>query len=193
MWWIAGAAMVALGVVMGLGWQWKRRRDWVAHVDRLVHAPPSAGSVVAGASAEEHFLRGCAVLASGQPAAAAQHFQLAHHGDHAYEIAAILTFTCMKMAHEDMPQLLRILVQTLAQAARAPIPSCPREKEFLARIKPLSQPSEGGLSATGRMLWQLPIAPLRQQLIAAQEAGFDWAADLLTTAKSAPSVATAPA
>ena len=193
MWWIVGAVTVGVLLSSHSVWRWKRRRDWVVHLDRLVQCPPKAGPVQSRATAEEHFLRGCAVLESRQPAAAVRHFQLAHHGNHAYELAAILTFTCMKMGRVDMPQLLRILLQTFHETSRSRIPSCSCEKDFLARIGKLSDPLPGELSAKGVMLWRLPISPIRQQLLTAREERFEWAAELFSESKPAPAVATAPA
>jgi len=194
MWWIVGVVAGGLLLLFGFGREWKRRRGWDAHLDQLIQSPPGTGPVDPHATAEAHFLRGCAVLESRQPAAGVRHFQLAHHGDHAYEMAAILTFTCMKMSPEDMPQLLRIFVQTLRETSRSRIPSCSRENAFLTRIAALTDaPPPAGLSAYGTMCWRLPIAPLRTQLLAAHEANFEWAAELFSEPKSAPAVATAPA
>jgi hypothetical protein len=193
MWWLASAVVVGGLTLCGLGWAWKRRRDWVAGLDRLAESPPGDGPVDPRGSAEGHFLRGCAVLEARRPAAAVRHFQLAHHGDHAYELAAILSFTCMKMGAEDMPQLLRIVDQTIRETSRSRIPSCSREKEFLAWLARLSEPLPEGLSAYGAMLWRLPILPLRQQLLAAQEGRFEWAGALFAERKAGPRAATSPA
>lgn len=129
-------------------------------------------------AAEAWYVFGCALLNAQRPEEATRAFQLACHAHPGLESATLLAFTCLKTRASDMPELLRLLVETHGEIGSPPL-RCGRWERCLLDGLHTPHPSGERLSDLARALMSLPIACLREQMGAAMESQPGWSACLL--------------
>jgi hypothetical protein len=137
------------------------------------------------AAAEAWYALGCALLDQERPEAATRVFQLACHAHAGLSSAVLLAFTCLKTRASDLPNLLRIVLETHAEIGSPRIPGSVWERCFLGGLY-TPDVSRADLSHFARSLMSLPIRRVREQLVEAiqSQSRPPWAAILLTTAEN---------
>ncbi len=183
MYWIVGAAVVAGGIAIIACRRYLREQQRIlAHARQLrpllqraraddpaplrSHALDCHEHHPGRAAAEAWFVLGCALLDACRPEEATRPFQLACHAAPGLSSAVLLAFSCLKTRHADMPNLLRILLETYEEIGRPAIPGSAWERAFLAGIH---QPDVSRVAAGSliRSLLSLPIQRVCEQAMQA--------------------------
>lgn len=139
------------------------------------------------AAAEAWFALGCGLLNANRPEEATRAFQLACHSHPGLGSATLLAFACLKTRASDMPEFLRLLVETHAEIGRPRIPETAWESRVLDGLGAACRPpsARGGSLATA--LLRLPLRAVREQMAAALAERPAWAEPLVSRTNGPPS------
>lgn len=109
------------------------------------------------------YILGCHCLDRNRIAQGVRHMMIAHHGEPAFESAALLVFAGLNWVDCREAALLPVLLNTWEEFRRPEFDRNAKERRLLDAFDEQPLPRDA-LSTLARRLWRLPIRSLRAQI-----------------------------